>query len=241
MRKEVPLDKRKFRRTKNMPNLEFITEQMTASAEMLTALEATAQNCLEISTIMKQCFSIHKNMITQGKNVHQIYSYFPHLKSYQGLLVQQAFGRLLENPEPEGSLKRILSQALLLQREAFNEVNDVYIRGCLILMKEMAVRGVKRPMETMDLSPEEIYASPLIKWIRIEDATDYLDRENPTAHIICFGSAFQSGHFMIVLGRNCSINMGANALQTLNVFLRLLLCSTLTSLPCLDHCMIFCP
>ena len=42
-----------------------------------------------------------------------------------------------------------------------------YIRGALIYMKEMAVRGVKRPTKIADMTPEEIFCGPLIVWIKV--------------------------------------------------------------------------
>lgn len=87
-------------------------------------------------------------------------------------------------------------------------------------MKEMTIRGVKRPIDTEGLSPDEIHASPLITWITAADAYDYCKREKLTTYIVCVGPSFGIGQFLIVLGQNSSINMGTCALQAIDVFFK---------------------
>ncbi|XP_058833275.1 uncharacterized protein LOC131691093 [Topomyia yanbarensis] len=69
MRKEIPRGMQKFKRTNGNESVEDVSDEMVAVAEMCTAMEATPQNSREISIALKNSFVIHKNMITQKKNV----------------------------------------------------------------------------------------------------------------------------------------------------------------------------
>ena len=63
-----------------------------------------------------------------------------------------------------------------------------YIRGVLTYMKEMPVRGVKRPTYIADMTPEEIFCRPLIAWIKVIFETYY----GATHAMILFNLSFPS-------------------------------------------------
>ncbi|XP_058837243.1 uncharacterized protein LOC131693447 isoform X3 [Topomyia yanbarensis] len=219
IRKEVPKENRMFNRNSQNTTSDIVSDDIVAAADLCSALDASFLNSRQISILMKTTFVIHSNLLKQKASVSQIFLQFPHFKSYHGLMVQQAFNRINQIQSMDTNIRRLLSKGLLLNRNAFTDVEDDYIRGSLILMKEMVVRGAKRAKEDASLSTDEIFAAPLVRWINVDKQHTHLTAGIYPPHIACFGKTKGRGIYFVVLERE-AIDCGDCSIQTLDVFFK---------------------
>ncbi|XP_058448992.1 uncharacterized protein LOC131428951 [Malaya genurostris] len=195
MRKDVLPENRQFRRTKKETIV--LKDGCVQLAAFLSGLLPTPANARQISEGMIQTTDLHKLLLQKSKS-NEIVSTFPHLLSYEGEMVIQAFDRIHEkNIQDTGDLKMLLRAGILFDNSSWNMIQDDFIKGALRLMKKISNKGIKRTtgMEN-NASMEEITAAPIIKWIRFPHsevgfdemlAVKQLSSTIGDSHIICAG------------------------------------------------------
>ncbi|XP_058456334.1 uncharacterized protein LOC131433758 [Malaya genurostris] len=192
---EVSADKRKFNRNKAYDDFDF------ASQEVLEIVHARLQ-------------------IQNPRTAALIIKQFPHMTAYNGLMIQQSFVRMT-SLEQRVDMANILLKCILLNRHVFNDIEDEYIQGALVVFRELMVRGCKRLKEDDSMSVEEIQAAPLIRWveesIKHEHLTTTTARYEP--HIACFGDKFKKGSYYAVYGTE-SVSCGYSSLNCIDVFIK---------------------
>nr|XP_029735388.1 uncharacterized protein LOC109423289 isoform X1 [Aedes albopictus] len=225
MRKDVPEDKRAFRRTKQ--NEAVKPDELEELACSIAAISPTPQNARNICESMAQCFPLHEWLLKSNKEnkPQEILRTFPHLLAYYGLLIQQAFDRLKPIRQQEKELDRFLRMGILLDKDNWNNVHDPHIKGLLRMFKNLTNRGIKRKAEEGSMQPDEEIASPLIRWIKLNgEGTDYdaikthANKDLPP-HIVCVGELFQPGNYHLIFD-SMIVPCGDSASRAVDVFFK---------------------
>lgn len=163
MRKEVPKDKRKFRRTvKLAPN---VNETDREKSKLCAALAANTDNIKQIGDLMKDSFDYYRMLLFTNSAPTCILDTFPHLCSFSGIMLQQTFERLTK-VNPKADIRETLIKCLYLDHQSYQEVEDKIIRGALRAITFLTNRGIKNENGDPNRSAVECYAAPLIKWIK---------------------------------------------------------------------------
>ncbi|XP_058448993.1 uncharacterized protein LOC131428952, partial [Malaya genurostris] len=227
MRKDVLPENRQFRRTKKETIV--LKDECVQLAAFLSGLLPTPANARQISEGMIQTTDLHKLLLQKSKS-NEIVSTFPHLLSYEGEMVIQAFDRIHEkNIQDTGDLKMLLRAGILFDNSSWNMIQDDFIKGALRLMKKLSNKGIKRTtgMEN-NASMEEITAAPIIKWIRFPHsevgfdemlAVKQLSSTIGDSHIICAGERYCLGN-MYVIFNEYVIPCGKSSLRAIEVMFK---------------------
>ncbi|XP_055525219.1 uncharacterized protein LOC129718453 [Wyeomyia smithii] len=97
----------------------------------------------------------------------EIFAVFPHLKSYNGVMIQKTYERMNPTLDRESNQKKVLVRGLLIENETLATVGDDNLRGCLRILVPLSRKGVKSQAGIECLSAEEPIAAPLVRWISI--------------------------------------------------------------------------
>ena len=89
MRKDVPVELRKFSRQKRkeMPS---VPQEINDAAALLTLVEPNANNTRQVSDGLAECHCVLEHLLFTGSTVQQILSQLPHLNAYHGLMVSKS-------------------------------------------------------------------------------------------------------------------------------------------------------
>ncbi|XP_055547542.1 uncharacterized protein LOC129731502 isoform X2 [Wyeomyia smithii] len=196
MRKDLPREKRKFTRDKDLVIMAAVDDDIVEKAELCAAISAVTENVRRIGELMESTFYYHKYLLKTGATFSDIISVFPHLLSFVGDMIQQAFSRL--NTTQEGSVAATLKRCCLISNTTFAEVEDKYIRGALRALVFLTARGTKRETTDKMLSAAEIVAAPLIKWVE-EDEWAELQHKSEGPILICIAEKFKAGRYVIMI------------------------------------------
>ncbi|XP_058816726.1 uncharacterized protein LOC131680007 [Topomyia yanbarensis] len=165
MQKDIPAEERQFRRKK--PEMKILPPvSMYENAACLATLTPVPQNGRYISEGMANCTELHKSLLQQKSpdKYKAIIASFPHLLSFEGIMIQQAFDRLQPQYNKQADLAKLLCFGLMLDIK-WSEVQSKYIKGALRIMKTLTNRGIKRTTDDDTVSIEEVLAGPFIKWV----------------------------------------------------------------------------
>ncbi|XP_055543794.1 uncharacterized protein LOC129729311 [Wyeomyia smithii] len=136
--RQLPAEHHKYNRGQ-ISHIECVSTELVGRAQLLKVLDASASEADQICKEMELCFPLYKLLLKEKKSGTEILEVFPHLQSYDGLLIKQFYER------PEGlKLEDVLSQGLALAPTRFTTVEDDHIRGCLRIMSQLPIRGQKR-------------------------------------------------------------------------------------------------
>ncbi|KAL1398892.1 hypothetical protein pipiens_002316 [Culex pipiens pipiens] len=139
---------------------------------------------------------------------------FPHVLSFQGIIIRQIFDRLHPEQSNARSIEQLLRAGILLDERSFSSFDDKLVRGALRILKQMPNRGISLKGQ-VGADPDVVFAQPLIQWIHT-DATksnnEWLDnhaenRINQMPHIVCLAPTKQSGQFYVVFN-SYSLSVG---------------------------------
>ncbi|XP_055596981.1 uncharacterized protein LOC129748283 [Uranotaenia lowii] len=217
MRKDVPFANRKFHRY--IECIPEVSSSAQLAAELCASLEASAQNWAEISRHMRDAFPVLHKMVIEKKNFRHVISKFPHLKSFSGAMILQAFNHMHPACIPKMGMQRFLADSLLLDKTEYPMFKCVYIRACTMLLGTLKSRGCKRPAEDLDLPSRFIVAAPLIRWVEENNLAGYMMCQKDP-HILCVGQHGDMGRFYIFLAPQEYIECGEDSLKVLEVFFK---------------------
>ncbi|XP_021697722.1 uncharacterized protein LOC110675951 [Aedes aegypti] len=203
MRKDLPSEERKFQRPK--PTSIELPDGIHDNASYMAALTPSSQNIREISEKMSQCTVLHQWLLQQQIEVtSSILKIFPHILAYDGLMIQQAFDRLHPNANKDFGMESFLQIGMLVEENGWESVEDAYIRGALRFLKKLTHCGIKRKVEE-DMTIEEFMATPLIRWVKVQDTTSSIAIKNHVhanpdlpPHLVCCADTFKKGDLYVV-------------------------------------------
>ncbi|EAT40500.1 AAEL007774-PA [Aedes aegypti] len=227
MRKDVPPENRLFRRV-TVTKLD-VPEGIEDLACEISALSPTPQNARLIKDGMAQCFPLHNWLLKTGKDdrLGRILTTFPHLLAYQGRMIQQAFDMLKPNRNQNHELEKYLRAGIILDKDSWNNVQDRDIKGLLRIFKALTNRGIKRKATNERMQPDELIASPVIRWIRLtDDETDiealnrHASRDDIQPHIVCVGDLYRRGPYHIIC-EGFIVPCGEASLDVVDVFFKM--------------------
>ncbi|XP_062558983.1 uncharacterized protein LOC134223800 isoform X2 [Armigeres subalbatus] len=228
MRREVPPEQRRFLRREKKPTNYVIPDSIRENASKVASLPQLPINEQTITDGMAECIELHSCILQQSDSdqTGSLLTTFPHLLSYNGKMIQQAFHLLGSSDESFARAGRFLLLGLLLDTNVFNNVENKYIKGTLHIMKKLIITGKKE--ENEEMSTQEAEAAPLIRWIKAKEGElEYYtvqrhvsERSYLAPHIVCLADVFTEGNMFIVFqGR--FIACGKSAAHTLDVFFKL--------------------
>ncbi|XP_055525533.1 uncharacterized protein LOC129718622 [Wyeomyia smithii] len=84
MRKDLPREKRKFTRDKDLVIMAAVDDDIVEKAELCAAISAVTENVRRIGELMESTFYYHKYLLTTRATFSDIISVFPHLLSFEG-------------------------------------------------------------------------------------------------------------------------------------------------------------
>ncbi|XP_065084047.1 uncharacterized protein LOC135706360 [Ochlerotatus camptorhynchus] len=208
IRKDLLPEDRLFRRTKK--DIIIVEDECVRHAAHLAALIPTAANARQIAEGMAQTNDLLK-LLLQKNNIQDIIETFPHLLSYEGEMIIQAFDRIQANIYVAGDLKTLLRVGLLFDTTSWNMVEDDFVRGALRLMKKLSNKGIKRTIIMENASMEEITAAPLIRWTKYTQTDIGFDEKLAVKQssatvvgplIICVADRYKQGNMYVVFNQN---------------------------------------
>ncbi|XP_062536559.1 uncharacterized protein LOC134205370 isoform X1 [Armigeres subalbatus] len=223
MRKDLPSEERLFQRPKQ--TIIVLPDGIQELASYVATLTPSLQNVREISEKMSQCTILHQWLLRETDVTNSLIKTFPHFLAYNGLMVsslfskcmltssnnenitfqvQQAFERLHPNAIKDCSMDSFMQLGILMEKNEWNVVEDVNIRGALRFLKKLTHCGIKRKMEE-DMTIEEFLATPLIRWVKVENTTNLIATRNHVhthpdlpPHIVCCAETFKTGDVFVV-------------------------------------------
>lgn len=228
MRKEVPPEHRRYQRKERGPINYILPDSIREHASKVARLSPLPPNEQTITNAMSECIDLHSCILQQGdsEQTETLISTFPHLLSYDGKMVQQAFKLLHTYYDASSRTDRFLLLGLLLDSKTFNNIENKYIRGTLRIMKKLIMIGKKEDGEEM--STDEAEASPLIRWIKRKEGEQEAqavqrhvkERSYLAPHIVCVADVFKAGNMFVVF-QGKYIACGKSAAQSLDVFFKM--------------------
>ncbi|XP_062551511.1 uncharacterized protein LOC134216681 [Armigeres subalbatus] len=162
--KDIPSDRRKFVHRKSN-TMTSITPDGIQKAQEVACVDPISSNFHNILRVMNETHELLTMCLRDKKRVADILSLFPHLKAYNGVMIQKAYERINVNYNKSSHLKQIFSRGLMLENDNFNAVHDDNLRGCLRILMVLGKRGTRKPIGVETLEIEEQIAAPLIRWI----------------------------------------------------------------------------
>ncbi|XP_062556747.1 uncharacterized protein LOC134221573 [Armigeres subalbatus] len=123
--KGLPKEMKKYKRpdiTNKAQN--SVPTALVQRATDLAELYPDSQNNAEITRGMEECFPLHQLLLKEQKSVKDMLSTLPHLASYNGTMIHDAFYRLNPTAPKQLELASILGRGLLLTPGIFKEVED---------------------------------------------------------------------------------------------------------------------
>ncbi|XP_062538700.1 uncharacterized protein LOC134206975 [Armigeres subalbatus] len=195
--KNIHPDDRKYNRNKPTNIVVNVPSETIRMAETIAQIEATAANFMSIAKCMADVNCLHQMLLNEKKSAPEIVAVLPHIKSYNGRMIQQAYERFNQKYDKDCDLKKVFGAGLLTEKNLFTLVADDHLRGCLRIMAALTRRGLKLNPSTQSTAIEEEMAAPLIRWtISLgEQVARYSaeSAENGTIilpHIICSGGQY---------------------------------------------------
>ncbi|XP_058833584.1 uncharacterized protein LOC131695799 [Topomyia yanbarensis] len=121
--KQLPAEKHKYNRG-TMPVEESVSTELVERAQLLRVMLASASVAEHICDEMDRCFPVLKLLLKEKKPVNDILDMFPHLCSYEGLVIRQMFERLYPNRTEGLKIEDVFSQCLSYSPSRFSRVED---------------------------------------------------------------------------------------------------------------------
>ncbi|XP_058812926.1 uncharacterized protein LOC131692712 [Topomyia yanbarensis] len=196
--KQLPAGKHKYNRG-TMPVEESVSTELVERAQLLRVMLASASVAEHICDEMDRCFPVLKLLLKEKKPVNDILDMFPHLCSYEGLVIRQMFERLYPNRTEGLKIEDVFSQCLSYSPSRFSRVEDDHIRGCLRIISHMPIRGQKRTLVGCPTVGEEHSASILIRWIgECLDTYVASPATDSKLHMVCVASPMKRGNYAVI-------------------------------------------
>lgn len=232
--KDIPDDQHKYQRPRSMESENEsstsraeILEQAQERAELLKAKEPHSSAARFICEQMAACHELHLKMLRDKKGLDNILETFPHFRSYDGLVIHQAFLRHFPHCAQECKLKFVLSKCLFYVKHRYTEVKNAYIKGCLRLIAKIPSRGTGR---SADATQDEIdlqMARPLIRWVPVignekETLDNYLktdETSNSDPHILCLAQPMENGSYVLIFGGKSIVKL-KSAIHAIDSFFK---------------------
>ncbi|XP_038119119.1 LOW QUALITY PROTEIN: uncharacterized protein LOC6046742 [Culex quinquefasciatus] len=166
LRGKVEKNNRKFLRP---PKVCQIPEHLMDDAELIAALRPNNQHMKQICDGMAKCHPHFAFLVQQGKSLSDIATVFPHIVSYNGLVVLQMFEQTYPQHNVNSNMKKFLLSCLS-HNTGFSDIADRELRSAIRLMKKMSNCGVKRTISG-DKSISASMAEPLMRWTSPSETT----------------------------------------------------------------------
>lgn len=212
---KIKPEDRKQKKRKPADNREEPSELVQPARE-IASMRACNANIAEIQSGMESCHALFVFLTNKkGPNCLQnVLQAFPHVLSFQGIIIRQIFDRLHPEQSNARSIEQLLRAGILLDERSFSSFDDKLVRGALRILKQMPNRGISLKGQ-VGADPDVVFAQPLIQWIHT-DATksnnEWLDNHaedesNQMPHIVCLAPTKQSGQFYVVFN-SYSLSVG---------------------------------
>lgn len=226
MRKDVPQDRRLFRRT-IMPKIAQPTDDLSEDAGRIAAFRANPVHMRAICDGMAKCLPLFQFFVQEKHDITLIIQHFPHILSYNGLIIQQIFESMYQTHNTTASIKKFLLKCLTLDK-GFVNVEDREVRAALRIMKMLTNRGIKRHAED-GKSMDVILASPLIRWVEVDASKShdeciqaYLeDHPDLDPHILCIQEELKAGPYYITFHGEVIPCTKLSFASTLEIFVKI--------------------
>uniref|UniRef100_A0A8D8ISY2 (northern house mosquito) hypothetical protein n=1 Tax=Culex pipiens TaxID=7175 RepID=A0A8D8ISY2_CULPI len=211
--------------------LHVIDDDIVKANEKCGKRVPNAENFEIIRDTMITTQLLFENYLIQKRPITEMFSAFPHLKSYDGLIIQELFERLTKDKYNKyNSFRKLLANGNISSSNMFEDVEDGTLRGCLNIMNTLDFRGIKRK-HNAEQNLAQTLARPLIRWINnTEDSLqsalcEYnamftLNKKYPDAHVICKSDPLKKGEYFIYL-QNEIIPVKKPADVVLDVFFKI--------------------
>nr|XP_029728172.1 uncharacterized protein LOC115266314 isoform X2 [Aedes albopictus] len=121
--RKLPSEMHKFTRAPKRP-FNDIDEASLCKAEDMRELQANRDNFSTIRNGMKECFELHKLMLKEKNTAEAIIVMFPHFRSFNGIMIHDAFGRLYPDMKEEPDLHTVFQICLFLSPTKFGQIED---------------------------------------------------------------------------------------------------------------------
>ncbi|XP_058838494.1 uncharacterized protein LOC131694093 isoform X3 [Topomyia yanbarensis] len=197
MIKALPKELKKYRRMPECAVADSVSNSILEKATQLSTIMASVENYTEIKQGMDECFPLHQLLLKERKGTKAIIQTLPHITSFKGRMIHDAFYRLNPVVAKDIDFTPILSQGLLLVPNSFREVEDVYLRGLLRIFSSLSRKGINESGNKVWDSIEQLYAAPIIQWT--QNLSEYLALAGEVPHLICEAEMFKMGTYSIAM------------------------------------------
>ncbi|KXJ69018.1 hypothetical protein RP20_CCG000500 [Aedes albopictus] len=168
--KNISPSKKKYTRAAKKQLITTVPSEVIEKAQRSAQVEATSSNFNCISRNMAETHDLLLMLLDAHKPVYEILNVFPHLKSYNGMMIQKAYERLVPNYNKESNLKQLLARGLLYENGSFGSCSDAHVRGCLRILLKLTRRGVRKTIHTIEpdsTDTEQELAAPVVRFIEV--------------------------------------------------------------------------
>ncbi|XP_021703234.1 uncharacterized protein LOC110677038 isoform X2 [Aedes aegypti] len=172
--KNMSPSKKKYKRTPKRQQVTTVSSEIIEMAQRCAQLEPTSINFNSISRSMADTHDLLLMMVDANKPVNEILNVLPHLKSYNGIMIQKAYERLMPTYNKESNLKQLFARGLLNESGSFSSFQDAHVRGCLRILLRLTRRGVRKTLQSIDPDSVDIeaeLAAPVIQLIENTEAS----------------------------------------------------------------------
>ncbi|XP_065090592.1 uncharacterized protein LOC135711648 [Ochlerotatus camptorhynchus] len=216
--KSLPKELRKYSRP-DLKTRDFIPTLLVQRAANLSELIANSENIAEIKKGMEECFPLHQLLLREKKSVKEILLTLPHLTSYNGLMINDAFFRMNPQVSKQHAMSSILGKGLLLAPGIFRSVEDVQVKGALRIYAKLHRKGVKSSSgeagPSNGMLAEELLVGALVQWT--QDLKHHVDNKYEGPHIVCEAPIFKSGSYRIIFDK-VVLSSSESFIDTLDLF-----------------------
>lgn len=170
--KNISPSKKKFRRTNKRQLVTTVSSDVTEMAQICAQIEGTSGNFNSVARYMTETHDLLLMLLDAKKTVIEILNVFPHLRSYNGSMIQKAYERLVPCYNKEANLKQLFSRGLLYEQGSFSSYGDSHVRGCLRILTQLTRRGIRKTLRSIDnesMDIEQELAAPIIRTIQDTD------------------------------------------------------------------------
>lgn len=122
--KNMSPSKKKYKRTPKRQQVTTVSSEIIEMAQRCAQLEPTSINFNSISRSMADTHDLLLMMVDANKPVNEILNVLPHLKSYNGIMIQKAYERLMPTYNKESNLKQLFARGLLNESGSFSSFQD---------------------------------------------------------------------------------------------------------------------
>ncbi|XP_065080134.1 uncharacterized protein LOC135702982 [Ochlerotatus camptorhynchus] len=163
--KNVSPSKKKFTRKPKNKQVINVSSEIVEMAQEMAQIEATSSSFNNIARSMAETHDLLIMMLDAKSKTFEILNVFPHFRSYNGMIIQKAYERLMPSYNKESNLKQVFARGLLVNRGTFSTFLDDNVRGCLRILVSLTRRGVRKSSleESTDIEAE--LAAPIIRCI----------------------------------------------------------------------------